>query len=131
MSPAQQQAQMKEYTTLPAFPDVEESLVSLKEAGHSVYAISNGSKSALINLFTNAKLLDLFDGIISVEGIKTFKPSPKVYAYFNEQSQSTKTDSWLISGNPFDVLGAAAYGMHTAWVKRSKEKIFDPWEQEP
>lgn len=131
MSEDQQQSLMKEYTVLPAFPDVAASLIGLKEAGHTVYAFSNGSKSALLKLFTHAQLIDLFDGIISVEGIQVFKPSPKVYAYFNTQTQSNKEKSWLISGNPFDVLGAAAYGMHTAWVKRSELAIFDTWEHSP
>jgi 2-haloacid dehalogenase len=28
-------------------------------------------------------------------------------------------DVWLISGNPFDVVGANAFGMRTVWVDRS------------
>ena len=31
----------------------------------------------------------------------------------------------------FDVIGAASYGMKTAWVKRSDESIFDPWGIDP
>ena len=37
----------------------------------------------------------------------------------------------MVSGNSFDVLGAANYGMKTAWVKRSNKNIIDPWEIQP
>ena len=36
----------------------------------------------------------------------------------------------MISGNPFDVMGAISAGMRDAWVKRSTKAIFDPWEFE-
>ena len=71
------------------------------------------------------------DGIVSVEGVKVFKPSPLVYEYFNKQTNSAKPDSWLISSNPGDVIGAISYGMRAAWVQRSSDSIFDPWGIEP
>ncbi len=37
----------------------------------------------------------------------------------------------MISANPFDVIGAISAGMRAAWVKRSSQAIFDPWEFEP
>jgi len=122
---------MQSYTVLPAFPDVEEALQNLKKDGHRLFAFSNGSKSAVRNLLINSKIIDHFDGVVSVETIGTFKPSPKVYAHFNESTSSNKSDTWLISGNPFDVLGALNYGMHSAWVRRSPSAIFDPWGIEP
>ena len=37
----------------------------------------------------------------------------------------------MISGNPFDVIGALSAGMRAAWVRRQPATIFDPWEFEP
>jgi 2-haloacid dehalogenase len=37
----------------------------------------------------------------------------------------------MISGNPFDVIGAVSAGMRAAWVRRSPATVFDPWEIEP
>jgi 2-haloacid dehalogenase len=96
-----------------------------------LFAFSNGSEKAVSNLLTNAKIIDRFDGIISVEKMETFKPNPLVYAYFNKESKSSKQDSWLISSNPFDVIGAISYGMRSAWLQRSPDSIFDPWGIEP
>ena len=89
------------------------------------------SLKAISKLLTNAEIIDLFDGIISVEGVGVFKPSPFVYEYFNKETNSTKSNTCLISSNPFDVIGAISYGMHSAWVQRSEDSIFDPWGIEP
>ncbi len=124
-------ALMEEYTVLPTFPDVNDGLQNLKEPGYKLYAFSNGSFNAVSNLLINAGIIDFFDGIVSVEGVKVFKPSPLVYEYFNKQTNSTKSDSWLISSNPFDVIGAISYGMRAAWVQRSSDSIFDPWGVDP
>lgn len=119
---------MSEYKILPPFPDVEVGLQNLKKAGHTLYAFSNGSRKAVAELLENAEIIKYFDGIVSVEDIKMFKPSPSVYKHFNMKTNSTKSDTWLISSNPFDVIGAISYGMRSAWVQRSSDSIFDPWE---
>lgn len=128
LSNEQKNALLNEYKILPAFDDVKKGLLSLKEAGYKLYAFSNGSANAVSNLLINAKIIDFFDGVVSVEDVEVFKPSPLVYKYFNKKTASTKESSWLISSNPFDVIGASSYGMKTAWVQRTKESIFDSWE---
>ncbi|WP_271767536.1 haloacid dehalogenase type II [Aquimarina algiphila] len=122
---------MKEYTTLPIFPDVLDGLQLLKETGYKVYAFSNGSSLAIKNLIDTAQIATFFDGIVSVEATKTFKPSPVVYRHFNTQTNSTPDNSWLISSNSFDVIGAISYGMRSVWVQRSSTSIFDPWNISP
>ena len=42
-----------------------------------------------------------------------------------------QTEAWLISGNPFDVIGAMAAGMRGVWVRRSADAVFDPWGMQP
>ena len=119
------------YNELPAFADVETNLQRLKADGHRLFAFSNGGYVTLHMLLKNAKIFDYFEGIVSVEEVQMFKPSPLVYAHFNHKSKSKPEMSWLISGNPFDVMGALNYGMHAAWVKRSEAAVFDPWGMEP
>jgi 2-haloacid dehalogenase len=131
LSQNQKDSLMNEYAILPPFSDVKTSLTSLKKSGHKLFAFSNGSKKAVSKLLTNAQIIGMFDGIVSVESLETFKPNPLVYEYFNQQTNSKKTDSWLISGNPFDVVGAVSFGMRSAWVQRSPDSIFDPWGIKP
>ena len=127
----QKEALINEYTVLPIFPEVKLGLNKLKEDGHTLVAFSNGSYNAITKLITNANIKEYFDYIVSVENTQTFKPNPTVYSYLNKQTKSEKSNSWLISSNSFDVMGAISYGMQSAWLKRSENAIFDPWGIEP
>lgn len=119
------------YRVLPAFADVKEGLSNLKTSGFRLFAFSNGAADALEVLLTNAGIRDMFLGVVSVDDIKSFKPNPGVYSHFLRQSQATGGDAWLISSNPFDVIGSISSGMKSAWVQRSADAIFDPWGIEP
>lgn len=131
LSDAQKQSLMSIYRVLPAFDDVAEGLKQLQNAGFRLYAFSNGAADALELLLNNAGIRELFLGVVSVDDIKSFKPNPAVYSHFLRQSKSTGGSAWLISSNPFDVIGAISAGMKSAWVRRSPEAIFDPWGIEP
>lgn len=89
------------------------------------------TKDALEKLLTNANIRNYFIDLISVDDLKTFKPSPAVYAHFLRSAGAYNNEAWLISSNPFDVIGAVSAGMKSAWVKRSESAVFDPWEIEP
>jgi 2-haloacid dehalogenase len=119
------------YRTLPAFKDVKDGLARLKAADFHLYAFSNGSADAVETLLVSAGIRDFFLGVISVDDLKSFKPNPAVYSHFLRKSESSGSSAWLISSNPFDVIGAISAGMRAAWVRRSQEAIFDPWGIEP
>jgi len=131
LEPKQKKELLEIYRVLPAFSDVKMALLSLKIAGFRLYAFSNGKADSLDTLLTNAGIKEMFLGIISVDDIKTFKPSPDVYSHFLSKSESTKSDAWLISSNPFDVIGSINAGMKSAWVQRSPDAVFDPWGINP
>ena len=122
---------LESYRTLPAFKDVEDSLAKLKEKNYRLFAFSNGSADAVETLLVAAGIRDYFLGVVSADDIKSFKPNPAVYHHFLRESEACGNDSWLISSNPFDVIGAISAGMCAAWVQRSKDNIFDPWRVEP
>ncbi|MEO0895220.1 MAG: haloacid dehalogenase type II [Bacteroidota bacterium] len=131
LSHEEKRALMGEYSKLPAFSDAQETLTALTSSPHRLFAFSNGEPEALQQLLHHAGILALFEDVISVDPIQTFKPHPKVYHYFLEQTKSKADDTWLISGNPFDVMGALNAGLKSAWVKRNPDKIFDPWGMSP
>lgn len=122
---------MAAYRKLPAFAEVAVALDQLRAAGHRLFAFSNGLPDDLEALLNAATIRDYFLDIISVHEIGTFKPNPAVYRHFLQRAQSPSADSWLISGNPFDILGALSCGMQTAWVRRSPRTPFDPWGPQP
>ncbi|MBW6480486.1 MAG: haloacid dehalogenase type II [Bacteroidales bacterium] len=122
---------MHQYSILPSYPDVKESLIKLKTSNYRLFAFSNGREKDVRGLLQNAGISQFFEDIISVDDIGSFKPNPAVYEHFLQKSKSSKTDSWLISGNPFDVIGAIFTGMRSVWVRRNRNIIFDPWEIQP
>ena len=119
------------YKVLPAFGDVVEGLSRAKKAGHRMFAFSNGSAEAVEKLLTTAGIREYFLGVVSVDEIKSFKPNPGVYCHFLRRAGATGADAWLISSNPFDVLGAISAGMRSVWLQRSPDTLFDPWGIEP
>ena len=119
------------YRILPAFDDVADGLASAKKSEFRMFAFSNGNRDAVEALLTHARIRDYFMDVVSVDEIKSFKPNPDVYGHFLTRAGASGTDTWLISSNPFDVIGAVSSGMRAAWVKRSPDALFDPWGIEP
>jgi 2-haloacid dehalogenase len=122
---------MERYSQLPAFPDVTSALNELAAQGFAIAACSNGTENAVRTLLDHAGILSRFSKIVSVDPIRTFKPDPAVYEYLVAELHARKDTVWLISSNPFDVIGARACGLRTAWVERDPKRAFDPWEFEP
>ncbi len=131
LSDEQKNELMSIYAVLPAFNETKEALEKFKKRGFRLFAFSNGKKEAVEKLLVNAGIRDLFLDVISVDDLKIFKPSPSVYAHFLRSAEVKGEEAWLISSNPFDVTGSISAGMKSAWIQRSSEAIFDPWEIEP
>lgn len=131
LSPTQMAQLLDAYRELPAFADVRAGLARLHAAGLRLYAFSNGSRAAIESLLANAGLREFFRDTVSVETVQSFKPDPAVYAHFLHQSGARADSAWLVSGNPFDVIGAMAAGMRAAWLQRAPDAIFDPWDVQP
>jgi len=127
----QKKGLLESYKTLPAFKDAKKGLKKLKSKNFRLFAFSNGTADAVDGLLVAAGIRDFFDGVVSVDDLKSFKPNPAVYGYFLRESEVKGGEAWLISSNPFDVIGAMSAGMRAAWVKRSDKTIFDPWGIEP
>ena len=119
------------YKVLPAFDDVEVGLARAKKAGFRMFAFSNGSADAVEKLLKNANIRDYFIGVVSVDEMKSYKPNPGVYSHFLRRAGALGANAWLVSSNPFDVIGAISSGMRAAWIKRSPDALFDPWGIEP
>ena len=122
---------MAAYRSLPAFAEVAQGLQALQAAGYRMYAFSNGHPDDVENLLQHANIRHFFIDVISVHEVQSFKPDPAVYEHFLQCSGAQAKEAWLISSNPFDVIGAIAVGMQAAWVKRTPAALFDPWSIQP
>ncbi|KAL2039458.1 hypothetical protein N7G274_007730 [Stereocaulon virgatum] len=120
---------MKAYDSLSTFPDVSPALEALsKESSITAVVFSNGTQSMVSNSVKSSPDLgphaSVFKEMITVEEVKRFKPYPDVYTHLAEKMGKSKTkeamgEMWLVSGNPFDIVGARSMGMQAAWVDRA------------
>lgn len=120
---------MKAYDSLSTFPDVAGALKSLAEVSNiTAVVFSNGTNEMVTNSVKSSPDLgphaSIFKDIVTVEEVKKFKPSPEVYYHLagkvgKERTKEAMSKMWLVSGNPFDVVGARFVGMQAAWVDRA------------
>jgi 2-haloacid dehalogenase len=94
-------------------------------------AFSNGVEATLCKLLRKAEILPHLGGIVSVDGLGTFKPDPRVYFHLVKSVHCAAGQTWIVSSNPFDVIGAKSAGLRAAWIKRKSESVFDPWNITP
>ncbi|KAL4779906.1 HAD-like domain-containing protein [Aspergillus varians] len=116
---------MSAYDSLSTFPDVDPALVRLaKIPTVTAVVFSNGTRAMVSNSVNKSPDLSphasLLADIISVEDIEQYKPAPAVYLHLAEKVGKTTQldDIWLVSGNPFDIVGARSVGMNAIWVDR-------------
>ena len=131
LSEEDQEKLIEEYQNLRPFPDVVPGIRALKREGRLLVAFSNGVEATTQTLLDRAGILPHLDGVYSVDDVKTFKPDPEVYRYLALRLQRTPYRTWLVSSNPFDVIGAKNAGLRAAWIKRKPDAQFDPWGIEP
>ena len=129
---------MKAYDSLSTFSDVSETLETIAKADWVTAAVfSNGTHQMVTNsVYSSADLsphASAFKKIITVDAVKCFKPDPAVYYHLAERFDKHRDNMgslWLVSGNPFDIVGARAVGMQAAWVSRKGDAWVDALVQD-
>ena len=120
-----------QYTRLPAFNEVPGALAALAKLEHKMLAFSNGTFDDIQSLLHTAGLSRFLGDPVSIQDVQTFKPAPRVYALFREKTAAAPADTWLVSSNPFDIIGAGQARWNTIWVRRNPDVPFDTWGKRP
>ncbi|XSC45604.1 haloacid dehalogenase type II [Bradyrhizobium sp. RDT10] len=114
---------MDAYLNLAAFPDVKPGLDALKKQGIKLAILSNGEPRMLEAAAKSAGIRDLLDEIISVEEVKIFKVSPRVYNLAPERMKVSNPELGFVSANNWDAVAAASAGLRTFWIQRSTVEV--------
>ncbi|KAL3475533.1 HAD-like domain-containing protein [Aspergillus californicus] len=120
-------ALMKAYDSLSVFPDVNSTLAELSKIPTVTPVVfSNGTQSMISNSVHRSPDLSphasVFADIVTVDDVKQFKPAPETYYHLLQKtgkSSEQSSDIWLVSGNPFDIIGARSVGFNAIWVDRN------------
>ena len=118
------------YKILSPYPEVKETLEKLKEKKYKLAILSNGTPDLLNELVKSNDLQDLFNDIFSVEEVKIYKPSSKVYEMPIKKYNIKYEEVAFLSANTWDVSGGGNYGFTSIWVNRNNN-IFDNLDYKP
>jgi len=109
---------MEAYLSLAAFPEVKTALERLKETPLAI--LSNGSPRMLEAAVRSSGLGGHLRHVLSVDAVKTYKPSPEVYALGPKAMGFPAGEMLFVSSNAWDVVGAKAHGFRVCWCNRMK-----------
>jgi 2-haloacid dehalogenase len=106
------------YHELDVFCDVRDGIERLRDGGYAVSVLSNGNPELLDSMVDHADIGGLIAETISAHEIETFKPDPAIYRHAAERTDTPIERIVHVAGPGFDVQGAAAAGMQSAWLDR-------------
>ena len=107
---------MDAYLSLACFPEVPSALAALRPPRA---ILSNGAPKMLAAAVASSGLDRLLDHVLSVDAVKTYKPSPLVYALGPDTLEIPASDLLFVSSNAWDVAGAKSFGYRVAWCNRT------------
>ena len=105
--------------SLPAYEDVAAGLDALR--GTPLAVLSNGTLEGITALVESAGLADRFDHLLAADQVEAYKPAPELYGLAPAAFGCDPDRVLLVSGNEWDVAGAAQAGLRTAWLARGRE----------
>ena len=113
---------MDAYLKLAAFPDVKPGLEALKRQGLKLAILSNGEPKMLEAAARSAGIHDVLDEIISVEEVKIFKTSHRVYWLAAERLKVANPELGFVSANNWDGCAAVSAGLRTFWISAQRRR---------
>jgi 2-haloacid dehalogenase len=110
-------------TELPPHNDAREMLSRLRNAGVRLFALSNSSAAGLKQQLRYADLAQFFEGQLSVEAVRRFKPAPEPYRMMASVAGVACEDIIMVACHCWDLIGAHAVGCRTAFVRRTGKAL--------
>jgi 2-haloacid dehalogenase len=100
-------------------PGAQEAVEALSEAGWRVITLTNGSEEFTRGLLEKAGFGRRFVATLSCDAIEKTKPHPDVY---DMARRDARAEVWLVAGHAWDVAGAGAAGLRTAWISTTEKE---------
>ena len=108
---------MESYFRLETYPEVHGALETLSRR-YSLAILSNGSPAMLERVIEHNGLSARFKAILSVDAVRIFKPSPRVYEMAVHRLGAAPHEIGFVSSNYWDAAGAKAFGFYVFWINR-------------
>lgn len=109
------------------FQEVPAAMERLKDAGWQLIALTNSGQAMVDGQVERAGLSSVFDHVLSVESVQTYKPSPAPYERAMEVAGCSPEEAWMVASHDWDLAGARAVGMNTAFIQRPHMTYAPTW----
>jgi len=106
------------FAELDLHPDVAPGLRAVHALGIRLLPLTNGATAMSDRLLGGADLLDLMAHRLSVEDVGPWKPHPAPYRHALATAGTSADQALMVAVHPWDIAGAGAAGLRTAWVDR-------------
>jgi 2-haloacid dehalogenase len=105
--------------TMPAHPDVEDGLATLRANGFRLVTLTNSPPNSQgPSPLEHAGLGGYFERQFSVDDHRTYKPDPAVYRYVCQQLAVAPSDCMMVGAHVWDNIGAQCVGFSAALITR-------------
>ncbi|MBG6226632.1 2-haloacid dehalogenase [Arthrobacter sp. CAN_A2] len=109
---------MGAFTNLALHADVAPGITALSRVADLV-TLSNGATSVAESLLTRGGVQNEFKGFLSVQDALRWKPAREAYDYAATATGHPVDELLLVAVHPWDIHGAHAAGLRTAWINRT------------
>lgn len=110
--------------SIPAHPDVTDSLKELSKRKYILVSFTNSSNKGVEKQLKNSGLLEMFNRRLSIEDIKIYKPELQSYEWALKEMKIRPEDALMVAAHAWDVAGAKAAGMKTAFLARPGKVLY-------
>jgi 2-haloacid dehalogenase len=110
--------------SLPAHPDVRDSLQRLKNAGFRTVTLTNSAPAAVEQQLSSAGLTEFFERAFSVDAVRRFKPAPEPYRLVAKELGVETSALRMVAAHAWDVVGAMQAGCAAAFVARPGRVLY-------
>ncbi len=110
------ESMMRRADAMDPFPEAEQALKRLGDAGLRVAVLTNSSTQSARASLRRAGLLDSVAAVIGSDAVRVYKPHAMVYRRGVEQVGVAPERCCMVAAHGWDLMGAARVGLRTAWV---------------
>ena len=114
----QRERLMSEWSHLRVWPDVPETVKTLRKSGFRLAVLSNMTRAVLAEGLKRAQLESMFEAILSTDQIHSYKPDPRSYQLAADHFHLRREEILFVAFAGWDVAGAKWFGYPTFWVNR-------------
>jgi len=124
ISPDTRNALILAWDDINPWPEADEAIAAVKNAGCQTAILSNGDQDMLEAVARH--FAAGFDHVLSSETAGKYKPHPAVYELPTNVLEIPKGNVLHVAGSANDVLGAIAAGLRCVWSNRHGDILLDP-----